>query len=154
MDRERRARAGEFFAQGRTRSDVAKRLGVPRATAGRWYRAWARGESLTDDHRGRPPRLPARALTQLNEALYESPRSHAFDRDRWSQDAVVALIERRWGVRYHPRHIGRLLRSNGWMLPPLGATATAGVRSVPFADPDGSPLALLAWRCSPGARRG
>lgn len=146
MDREKRAKAGELFARGTTRAEVARQLGIPRATAGRWYRLWSAGGSLTDERRGRTPRLPARARAQLGVALHDSPRAHGFDLDQWSQDAVVALIEKRWGVRYHPRHVGRLLRRGGWLLPPVGATAEAGVRSVPFVDPDGTALALLAWR--------
>ncbi len=146
MDREKRIKAGELFANGSTRAEVARQLGIPRATAGRWYRFWSGGGSLTQERRGRSPRLPPQARAQLNVALHDSPRAHGFELDQWSQDAVVALIEKRWGVRYHPRHVGRLLRRNGWMLPPVGAAAKAGVRRVPFVDPDGTPLALLAWR--------
>lgn len=148
MNREKRVRAGELFAKGRTRAEVARQLGVSRATAGRWHRHWSAGGSLTEERRGRTPRLAARARAELGDALDDSPRAHGFDLDRWSQDAVVALIETRFGVRYHPRHVGRLLRQSGWMLPPVGATADTGVRSVPFADPDGTPLALRAWRLS------
>ncbi|MDJ0975963.1 MAG: helix-turn-helix domain-containing protein [Planctomycetota bacterium] len=146
MDREKRAKAAELFARGSTRAEVARQLGIPRATAGRWYRLWSAGGSLTEERRGRPPRLSARARAELGVVLHDSPRAHGFDLGQWSQDAVVALIEQRFGVRYHPRHVGRLLRQSGWLLPPVGATAKAGVRTVPFADPDGTPLALQAWR--------
>ena len=146
MDRDKRAKASDLFAAGFTRADVARHLGISRTTAGRWFRIWTAGDSLTTDRRGRTPRLPAQARTHLSAALEDSPRAHGFDLDQWTQDAVVAFISTRWGVRYHPRHIGRLLRRSGWMLPPVGPTARTAVRSVPFADPDGTPLAFRAWR--------
>ncbi len=141
--------AASLFAQGLTRAEAARRLGVSRATATRWYRVWkngGRGGLLMGKRRGRPPRLETRALAAVDRALFRSPRELGFDLDRWSLAAVAALIERSTGARYHRRHVGRLLRRAGWVLPPVGATHDRAFRSRPLRDPDGNPIALLERR--------
>jgi transposase len=34
--------------------------------------------------------------------------------DVWTAPRVAAVIERGFGVRYHPAHVSRLLRALGW----------------------------------------
>jgi transposase len=58
---ERRERAAKFFSDGLTQAEVARRCGVSRTTAMRWYRTWIqRGKrDLEPLQRGRPSRMSA-----------------------------------------------------------------------------------------------
>jgi hypothetical protein len=82
-------------------------------------------------------------MTALDMALLRSPRASGYDLDRWSLASVAAFLEKRTGVRYHRRHVGRLLRRLGWVVPPLGPAADRALLRRPIADPDGNALALL-----------
>lgn len=48
-----RMRAVKFFAQGRSKAEVARRCGVSNQSAGRWHAAWALGGSQVFKHPGR-----------------------------------------------------------------------------------------------------
>jgi transposase len=138
MDRIGRRRAVSLFRSGLSRAEVARTLGVSRATATRWYRLWRTGGRAP----GRAPRLGARDISRLHVALRAGPRASDLDLEEWNAAAVALVIERICGVRYHRRHIGRLLRRIGWVLPPIGRHASAAFRALPLRDPDGTPLTL------------
>jgi len=74
--------------------------------------------------------------------LLDGPRAHGLDLEAWNAAAVALLIEREFGVRYHRRHVGRLLRRLGWVLPPIGRHAGEAFVRVPIRDSDGHRLAL------------
>jgi len=138
VNQERRDQAVSLFRSGLSRAAVARELGVSRATAGRWYRAWRFGGRSP----GRPPRLKPSAALRVSELLRAGPRTQGFELDAWSAAAVALLIERETGARYHRRHIGRLLRRIGWVVPPIGRHGPGGFVQVMLRDPDGNALAL------------
>ncbi len=37
-----------------------------------------------------------------------------FRGDVWTQPRVAKLVERKFGVSYHPGHVGRILKAIGW----------------------------------------
>jgi transposase len=150
-----RRRASILFAQGVSRADVARALGVSRSTTTRWHRAWRDGGEaalLAGGPRGRPPRLDAARLERLEAALRRPPREAGYDLDRWSLAAVAALIERVTGERHHRRHAGRLLRRMGWVIPPVGKHADQAFRRRAVADPDGNVIGLFEERPLPRER--
>jgi transposase len=116
--RERRARALGFFRQGLSQAEVARRCGVSRTTAMRWHRAWvSRGRKDLDVlPRGRPPRLSDAQRERVEKALLRGPKAHGFSTELWTLERVAQVIERSVGVRYHPGHVWRVLRSLGWSL--------------------------------------
>jgi len=68
----RRLKAARLFEQGRMQAEVARRLEVSSMTVSRWWRTWkAEGrEGLRAAGRaGRKPRVTARELIQIEEAL-------------------------------------------------------------------------------------
>ena len=95
------------------------------------------------NRRGRPAKLGARALANVEAALLRPPSESGFALERWTLAAVAALIERRTGIEYHRRHVGRLLRRLGWVVPPFGAATNGGMRRRVIADPDGNPIGLF-----------
>ena len=139
---EQRPRAADLFGRGMTRAEVARRLGVSRATTSRWYRAWRDGD-LAPKRRGRPPKIDAAAMARIERAIARGPRAWGFPLEQWTLAAVAALIARLTGTAYHRRHVGRVVRRIGWIVPPFGPHAAFARRRRLFRDPDGNNVALL-----------
>ncbi len=63
---------------------------------------------------GRPPKLSAAQLRDLERALMRGPEAFGFAAGLWSASRVRDLIEYRTGVRYHEAHVWRILRKLDW----------------------------------------
>jgi transposase len=141
-----RQQAAALFAAGARQADVAREVGVSRVTAMHWQRIWRdSGEAglLAQRPLGRRPKLNADQMRRIDLAVAQSPRACGFDLDRWSLAAIAALIEKRTGVAYDPRHIGRVLRRMGWSVPPIGPANHTAIRIRFVTDPDGNQICLL-----------
>jgi len=116
--RQRRARAAKLFEKDLSQAEVARRCGVSRTTAMRWYRTWIqRGKKSLDPlPRGRPNRLTPAQLKRIEKALLRGAQAHGFSGDLWTLERIAQVIERIADVRYHPGHVWRVLRSLGWSL--------------------------------------
>ena len=115
----RRLHAGRLFAAGKSQADVARHLQVSRQSVSRWHDQWQRAgvKGLRAVGRaGRKPKLTAAQSTAVQTALRQGARAHGFRTGLWNLPRVAQLIERTCGVRYHPGHVGRILRSLGWTL--------------------------------------
>jgi|GEM_PF-3035572 len=148
---DRRRRAARLFAEGMSRARVARALGVCRATATRWYRRWEAGgaEALAAGRsRGRPPKLDAEVMAEVLPLLEKQPRELGFEGADWSLDSIVALLARTTGVSYHARHVTRVLRRHGWVVPPVGPGLRHAFRARAAEDPDGNPMLLRRLRPS------
>jgi transposase len=113
----RRFAAQKLLAAGVHQSEVARRLGVHRQSVSRWAAALKkRGkESLRKAGRaGRLPRLSGEQKAQVKAALVKGPQAHGYATALWTIGRVAALIEQTTGVKYHPGHAWRILRSLGW----------------------------------------
>jgi transposase len=96
---------------------VARALRVSLVSVGRWRKAARRGGVKALAARpapGRPPKLSAPRRRQLLRSLARGPRRHGFRTELWTLARVAEVIERRWGVRYHPSQVWRILLSMGW----------------------------------------
>lgn len=113
----RRLRAMDLLREGLPPIEVARAVGVDRRSVRRWKAAF-REEGLEGIRAkpapGRPPRLSREAKEELAEALTEGPIANGFPTELWTCPRVAHLIEQRFGVRYHPDHVCRLLHSLGW----------------------------------------
>ena len=117
--KKRRLRAAKLFDEGATQADVARRLGVSRVSAMRWYRVWRKSgrEGLGEAKRlGRPSHLSPKQLERIEAALLKGPQAHGYSTELWTLPRVAAVVERLSGVRYHPGHVWRVLRGLGWSL--------------------------------------
>ena len=65
-------------------------------------------------HPGRRPRLSKRQKQQLVCLLRRGPLAAGYATDLWTCPRVADVIAQRFGVRYHPDHIWRLLQALGW----------------------------------------
>lgn len=145
---DRRDRAARLFAAGIRPAAVARALGISRSTACEWRRRWLRGGAagLSPIPPGPRARLPATAALPLLDAILAPPRAAGIDAEEWSLAAVALLIERRTGVRYHRRHVGRLLRKIGVVIPPFAGRSGAAMAVRTAADCDGNPLRIIRSR--------
>ncbi len=135
-----RAAAEECFRAGVTAPEAARRLGVARSTAYAWRRRWQAAGALVAGRRGPRRRLPQAGALRLCAALLAAPGRAGLPLEAWSLPAIAWWLERETGVRYHRRHVGRLLRALGWTRPPVGPRAGAARVALEASDPQGSPL--------------
>jgi transposase len=116
----RRLQAAELFAEGRTRAEVAQRLGVSRQSAHVWHAAWRQGgvDALRSRGPSGPdPKLSAAQLAKVEQALLQGARANGFATDLWTLERVAVVITQLTGVRYHPGHVWVILRHRlGWTL--------------------------------------
>ena len=63
---------------------------------------------------GRPSRLKPADLPALKHALQAGPGEHGFPTELWTTQRIAQVIKTRFGVTYHPDHVGRLLGQIGW----------------------------------------
>jgi transposase len=60
-------------------------------------------------------------LARLPELLKLGAEHFGFRGEVWTRKRVASLIEREFGVRYSPRHVGRLLKAIRWSAPAIEA---------------------------------
>ena len=109
--------AARLLREGLSQSAVAREVGVHRQSVSRWARELEQSgvRGLRKAKRsGRPAKLTAAQLRDLERALKRGPEALGFDTGLWTASRVRELIEYRTGVRYHEDHVGRILRKLNW----------------------------------------
>ena len=112
----RRLLALAAVAEGKSRAEAAAIGGMDRQTLRDWvHRFNAEGlEGLLDRHRsGAPPKLTAEQKSELAELVEAGPDPEGVV--RWRRIDLQAVIEARFGVRYHERSVSRLLHELGFV---------------------------------------
>src|SRR5215472_4076668 len=112
----RRLLAAQDLQRGLSQSQVARKFGVSRTTASRWYRAMSgRGMEALRKRRapGRPSRLTQDQLKGLAEIYQAGPRAAGFHTDHWTTGRFAEAIYTRFAVRYDPDHVGRIMHRLG-----------------------------------------
>ncbi len=113
----RRMEAARLLREGLSQSAVAREVGVHRQSVSRWARELEQSgvRGLRKAKRsGRPAKLTAAQLRDLERALKRGPEALGFDTGLWTASRVRELIEYRTGVRYHEDHVWRILRKLNW----------------------------------------
>jgi transposase len=113
----RRMEAVRLLREGLSQAAVARAVGVHRQSVSRWARELgATGvRGLRKAARtGRPAKLSAAQLRDLERALERGPEVFGFASGLWTARRVRDLIEDRTGVRYHEDHVWRILRKLNW----------------------------------------
>lgn len=113
---QRRRDAIGMLRQGMKPAAVAKAVRASLVSVGRWRKAARSGPRALAARPtpGRPPKLGPADLQKLLTLLRQGPVFHGFATELWTLARVSVLIERHWGVKYHPGHVWRLLQSLGW----------------------------------------
>jgi transposase len=107
----RRRRAVELLKRGESPSTVARLLGVHETSVHRWRRL-ARSESglSSKPQLGPTPRLSTIQLCHLKTLLLQGAKQHGWPNQLWTADRVAILVQRHFGVTYHPEHIRKILK--------------------------------------------
>jgi transposase len=112
----RRLMAAQDLQTGVSQSKVARKYGVSRTTASRWQRALSgKGVEALRKRRapGRPSRLSKDQQQGVAEIYHAGPRAAGFDTDRWTTQRFAEAINAKFGVRYDPDHVGRIMHRLG-----------------------------------------
>ncbi len=65
-------------------------------------------------HLGPKPRLNGKQKHRLVKILLAGPRKAGYRTDLWTCPRVADVIAKKFGVKYHPAHVWKILRSLGW----------------------------------------
>lgn len=111
----RRVIAARLFERGTSLTEVAAVVGSSVSSACRWRKAWKHGSKLrSKPHPGRSPKLSTHQLTELVAALARGTRCWGYAPDGWTGPLVRDMIQRLFGVEFHPEYVPRLLHQMGW----------------------------------------
>jgi transposase len=115
---ERRLTAATLLRQGQlSQADIARHVGVSRASVCRWAATLAQEGPRGLEARAIPgpsPLLDEKAWTRLGRLLDRGAVAAGFASERWTLGRIAALIEREFGVHYHPRYLERPLKAHGF----------------------------------------
>jgi transposase len=90
---------------------------VTQGAVSQWIKRGREGgeAGLTEQPKsGAPVRLSVADRQKLPGLLERGAESFGFRGDLWTCARVGKLIEREFGVRYHPAHVSRILKELGW----------------------------------------
>jgi len=113
----RRRRAVAMLQEGVGVREVARRVGVGPGSVVRWREVYKRAgeEGLkAKRHPGRKPKLSPQERQRVAVLLLQGPLAHGYGTDLWTLARVARLIDKEFGVSYHPGHVWRILREMGW----------------------------------------
>jgi transposase len=96
-------------------TEVAAVVGSSVSSAHRWRQAWKHGGKLrSKPHPGRAPKLSGLERRELVAALARGTRCSGYAPDGWTGPLVRDMIQRLFGVEFHPEYVPRLLHRLGW----------------------------------------
>jgi len=113
----RRRRAVALLDRGLGVREVARQIGCSPSSVSRWQaevRAGGPDALRARPAPGRPPRLTSRQRAKLLKLLLKGATAHGFSTDLWTLPRVATVIARTFGVKYHPAHVWKILRAEGW----------------------------------------
>ena len=117
---ERRLAGGRLLKAGKlSQAEIARKLGVSRATVSAWAKVVeAKGVKGLRKRKasGRQSKLDQSQKRKLRSLLDRGALSNGFSTDRWTLARVQQLIQKTFGVRYHPNYLDRFLRNLGYSL--------------------------------------
>lgn len=113
----RRRRAIALLEKGHSQAEVARMVGAEHTSVRRWQEmAHAGPEGLAaKPHPGRKRRLVEEQQQKLEGLLLKGARFHGWSNDLWTATRVTGVIERHFGIHYHPEHVRKILKQRlGW----------------------------------------
>src|SRR5215212_2886931 len=113
----RRLRAWALKAKGWSQQKIADALGVTPGAVSQWMRRGREGGKEALKSRPRPgavAKLTVEQRAQIPLLLAQGAEAFGFRGDVWTAKRVATVIRREFRVRYHPNHVGKLLRAAGW----------------------------------------
>ncbi len=140
--RARRQRAATLFERGANQGEVARRLGVSRVSALRWFRAWRSGgrDALRGSNKlGKGPTLSVAQGERLAAIFRAGPRARGIRKAKvWSASLVRRVVQQETGFLYHPHYTWRFLKTIGLTMQSLRT-----MTYVPMPQPPKQPKTSL-----------
>jgi transposase len=113
----RRMAAADQLERGLSLSEIARRFGTTPASVCRWAQALRSGGREALRARKAPggtPKLTPEQFDQLYEILVaHTPTEFGWESEQWTSRRVAELLDRLFGVRYHPGAVRRVLSAMG-----------------------------------------
>jgi len=113
----RRLRAAELLLDGKATLEVARLVGASHSSVKKWKAALkqgGKGALAARPHSNTRSKLTAKQKQQLVKILVAGPLASGYHTDLWSCPRVADMVQRTFGVSYHPDHLGRILRDLGF----------------------------------------
>jgi transposase len=113
----RRLQAWHLLQKGWPQHQIAEALGVSAAAVSQWLKRARQNGPQALRHRqppGAPRRLAPEQLARLPDLLRRGPEAYGFRGQLWTRKRVAEVIRVEFGIRYHPTHVGRLLKALRW----------------------------------------
>jgi transposase len=107
----------ELLDSGLTMEEVSHRVGTSIASVSRWHHAVAEGGSAALAAKpvpGRPRKLSKTECSRLLEVLLQGAMAYGYSNELWTLKRIAKVIQKEFGVRYHPNHVWRVLRGLQW----------------------------------------
>jgi transposase len=115
---ERRLAAGRLLRAKRlSEAEIAREMGVSRASVTRWKQRLEHAGRKGLHQRpplGRPSHLSEAQWRQLFSLLERGATAAGFATDRWTLRRIARVIEQTFGVRYHCCSLSRALHARNW----------------------------------------
>ena len=115
---ERRLVGATLLRQGRlSQAEIARHVGVSRASVCRWAATLVQEGPRGLEARpipGRSPRLDEKAWARLGWLLDRGAMAAGFATGRWTLKRIAVVIEREFGIHYHPHYLERPLQAHGF----------------------------------------
>lgn len=113
----RRRMAVALLGNRVTLAETAGLLNVSLSSVKRWKKAFQeRGQSALVVKRppGARSRLSLEQRDRLRQLVIAGPLAAGFATDLWTCGRVAEVVQREFGVKYHPDHVGRILHDLGF----------------------------------------
>lgn len=113
----RRRRAVELLGKGYSHAKVAEMVGSSTSSIDRWKKLAALGPGglKSKPHPGPTPFLAEAQERKLESLLRQGATKHGWANDLWTAQRVADVIDTRFGRRFHPEHVRKILRERlGW----------------------------------------
>jgi transposase len=114
---DRRRRALALLDEGLSLNEVGRRIGCAASSVMHWRDARRLGGQKALKVRfspGRPPKLSAERARDLVRILLKGAMASGYANQLWTTARVAEVIRKRFRVRYHRDHVGRILHGLGW----------------------------------------
>lgn len=111
---QRRQMAAEDLLASMKQADVARKYGVNRSNVSRWAKTLREkgNEGLRlRKAKGRKSKLTSNQKKVLVEILVSGAKKYGYKTDLWTSKRVCKVIEKEFEVKYHFKHIPKLLRA-------------------------------------------
>jgi transposase len=113
----RRRQAIRLLKAGKNLPAAARAVSASVSSVFRWYQTFqAKGMRglRPQPTPGRPAKLSESQKRKLVQMLLKGPLAAGYQTDLWTLQRVAKVIDRQFGVHYHPCHVWKLLGSLGW----------------------------------------